>query len=236
MHLLIIIPAYNEAENIVRVVEELKETVPEYDYVIVNDGSADDTAKICRDHGYHLLDLPANLGLTGAVQTGMRYAYENGYDAAIQIDGDGQHDPHYIRKMAEHMEETGADLVIGSRFVTEKKPRSLRMLGNTIIEGAIRLTTGKTVTDPTSGMRMYGQRLLKDMAYGINFSPEPDTVAYLLRSGAHMEEMQVQMRERTAGESYLSLGRSIRYMTQMCMNIFFIQWVRKRSEFVCLGS
>lgn len=236
MHLLIIIPAYNEAESIVRVVEELKETVPEYDYVIVNDGSADDTAKICRDHGYHLLDLPANLGLTGAVQTGMRYAYENGYDAAIQIDGDGQHDPHFIRKMAERMEETGADLVIGSRFVTEKKPRSLRMLGNTIIEGAIRLTTGKTVTDPTSGMRMYGQRLLKDMAYGINFSPEPDTVAYLLRSGAHMEEMQVQMRERTAGESYLSLGRSIRYMTQMCMNIFFIQWVRKRSELVCLGS
>ena len=236
MKLLIIIPAYNEAENIVQVVEELEATVPEYDYVIVNDGSADDTAKICRERGYHLLDLPANLGLTGAVQTGMRYAYENGYDAAIQIDGDGQHDPHYIRKMAERMEETDADLVIGSRFVTEKKPHSLRMLGNTIIEAAIRMTTGQKVSDPTSGMRIFGHRLLKDMAYGVNYSPEPDTVAYLLRSGAHMEEIQVKMRERTAGESYLSLGRSIRYMTQMCMNIFFIQWVRKRSDLVCLGS
>ena len=99
MKLLIIIPAFNESENIVRVIDELRETVPQYDYVIVNDGSADNTAAICRENGYHMLDLPANLGLTGAFQTGMRYAYEKGYDAAIQIDADGQHDPKYIPDM-----------------------------------------------------------------------------------------------------------------------------------------
>ena len=106
-------------------VEELKEAVPQYDYVIVNDGSRDGTPDICREKGYPLLDLPANLGLTGAFQTGMRYACEKGYDAVIQIDGDGQHDPKYIPVMAEKMEQSGADLVIASRFVNEK--RSLTM-------------------------------------------------------------------------------------------------------------
>lgn len=233
---LIIVPAYNEADNIVRVIEELKVVVPQCDYVIVNDGSSDNTVSICKEHDYHLLALPANLGLTGAVQTGMRYAYEKGYDAAIQIDGDGQHDPSYIQPMIERMEETKADLIIGSRFVTQERPKTLRMLGNAIIETAIRATTGKKISDPTSGMRLYGRRLLYHMAYGVNYRPEPDTVAYLLRSGAHVEEMQVSMRERTAGESYLNLGRSIQYMTQMCMNIIFIQWVRKRSELKCPGQ
>lgn len=230
MKLLIIVPAYNEAESIVKVIEELREKVPQFDYIIVNDGSKDQTAGICREHGFRMLDLPVNLGLTGAFQTGMRYAYEKGYDAAIQIDADGQHDPAYIPEMVRIMEEKGADLVIGSRFVTEKKPKTLRMIGNTIIEAAIRLTTGKNLTDPTSGMRLYNRKLIKELAYGVNYSPEPDTVSYLLRCGAKVEEMQVTVRERTAGESYLSMSRSIRYMTQMCMNILFIQWVRKRSE------
>ena len=227
MKLLIVIPAYNEAENLERVVEELKRTVPEYDFVVVNDGSADATAEICRRNGYPLLDLPANLGLTGAFQTGVRYACDRGYDAAVQFDGDGQHDPQYLPLMAEKMESGDLDLVIGSRFVEEKRPRTLRMAGNALIEGAIRCTTGKKVTDPTSGMRMYGRRILPEMGYGINFSPEPDTVAWLLRKGIRMEEVQVRMRERIAGESYLGFGNSSRYMAQMCMNIFFIQWIRK---------
>lgn len=236
LKILIVIPAYNEAENIVHVIEELKEVIPQCDYVIVNDGSSDNTVDICRKHGYHFLMLSSNLGLAGAVQTGMRYAYEKGYDAAIQFDGDGQHDPRYISKMIERMEETNADLVIASRFVDEPRPRSMRMVGNAIIESAIRITTGKRVSDPTSGMRLYRRNLLKHMAYEVNYGPEPDTVAYLLRCGAHMEELQVKMRERTAGESYLSFGRSIRYMTQMCTNIFFIQWVRKRRDLTCPGQ
>lgn len=229
MKLLIIIPAFNESENIVRVIEELNQKIPQYDFVIVNDGSVDNTAEICRKQGYSLIDLPVNLGLTGAFQTGMRYAWENEYDAAIQIDADGQHDPVFIPQMLHIMEEKNADLVIGSRFVTEKKPHTMRMLGNTLIELAVRITTGKRITDPTSGMRLYNRKLIREMAYGVNFSPEPDTVSYLLRCGAKVEETQVTMRERIAGESYLNMAKSIRYMTQMCMNILFIQWVRKRS-------
>ena len=227
MKLLIVIPAYNEAENLERFVEELKTTVPGVDFVVVNDGSRDETAAICRRNGYPLLDLPANLGLTGAFKTGIRYACEQGYDAAMQMDGDGQHEPRFIPAMAEAMEREDLDLVIGSRFVTEKRPASMRMVGNALISAAIRLTTGKRVNDPTSGMRMYGRRILPEMAYDIHSSPEPDTVAWLLRRGVKLAEVQVEMRERIAGQSYLSFGNSIRYMVQMCVNIFFLQWIRK---------
>ena len=169
--LLIVIPAYNEEENIAGVVDEIRRVTPQYDFVVVNDGSHDDTAAICRRIGAPLLDLPTNLGLTGAFQTGIRYAYEKGYDAAIQIDADGQHDPKFIPEMAEKMQTDGADMIIASRFVNEKRPASMRMLGNTILDIAIRLTTGKKVSDPTSGMRLYGKRLLNLMAYDINSSP-----------------------------------------------------------------
>lgn len=230
MKLLIVIPAYNEAENIVRVVEELKETVPQYDYVIVNDGSRDQTPAICREKGYNLLDLPANLGLTGAFQTGMRYAFEKGYDAVIQIDGDGQHDPKYIPMMAEKMESEHADLVIASRFVNEKRKLTMRTFGNAILDTAIRITTGKKITDSTSGMRMYGKRLLELMAFDLNSTPEPDTVAYLLLCGAKVEEVQVTMRERTAGESYLNPWKSMAYMAHMSFSICLIQRIRKRRK------
>ena len=227
MKLLIIIPAYNEAENIVRVVEELKEVVPQYNYLVVNDGSKDDTAALCREHGYHLLDLPMNLGLAGAVQAGIRYAYQHGYDAAIQIDGDGQHDPRYIPAMDAMLETGECDMVIGSRFVTEPRPMTLRMLGSRMISVAIRMTTGKKLSDPTSGMRMFNRDLMRSFAYEMNYGPEPDTVSYLLNNGMVMREMQVTMRERIAGESYLNMMRSIRYMVHMCMSILLFQRFRK---------
>ena len=230
MKLLIVIPAYNESESIVAVVEELKRVVPMYDYVVVNDGSGDRTAEICREHGYRLLDLPVNLGLTGAFQTGMRYAWEHGYDAVIQVDGDGQHDPKYIPAMAEKMEKDRVDLVIASRFVNEKRPLTMRTLGNALLDGAIRISTGKKITDSTSGMRMYGKRLLEIMAFDLNSTPEPDTVAYLLMCGARMEECQVTMRERTAGESYLNPWRSFVYMGHMSLSICLIQRLRKRRK------
>ena len=151
---LVIIPAYNEALNIERVVTGLQEEYPIFDYVIVNDGSADETAAVCRRCGFHLIDLPVNLGLAGAFQTGLKYAYRKGYRYAIQFDGDGQHRPEYIEAMREKMDE-GYDIVIGSRFVTEKKPNSMRMLGSRLLSAAIRLTTGVSVADPTSGMRMF---------------------------------------------------------------------------------
>ena len=204
MKILIMIPAYNEELNIERVVNNLIENYPQYDYVVINDGSKDDTAKICREKGFHLIDLPINLGLSGAVQAGMRYAWQNGYDAAIQIDGDGQHRPEFIEKLAEELDKDNAQIVIGSRFVTQKKPHSLRMLGSNVISAFIKLSTGFRLNDPTSGMRMFNRDIIKEFALNINYGPEPDTISYLIKKGVRVKEVQVQMDERVAGESYLN--------------------------------
>jgi len=226
--LLIIIPAYNEAKNIERVVDNLQKNYSQWDYIVVNDGSTDNTADICKRNHYPLLNLPANLGLTGAFQTGIRYAYQHGYTAAIQFDGDGQHDPCYIAGMIEKMERENLDIVIGSRFCEQKKPHSLRMLGSALISWAIRFTTGKTITDPTSGMRLFHSSMLKSFSTNINYGPEPDTISYLLRCGVSISEVPVEMHERIAGTSYLSLGRSMRYMLNMIMSILFVQLFRPR--------
>ena len=225
-NLLIIIPAYNEAENIERVVDDLIQNYPQYDYVVINDGSKDNTLEICRKRGYNYLDMTINVGLADGVQTGMMYAYRHGYDYAIQFDGDGQHDPAYIASMLEAMQE--CDVCIGSRFVEKKKPKSLRMLGSNVIQFTLKLTTHKTVKDPTSGMRMFNRAAIRVMAENIDYGPEPDTVAHLIRSGAVVKEVQVEMRERIAGESYLNFARSIKYMMHMCFSIMFIQWCRKK--------
>ena len=228
MKILTMIPAYNEELNIERVVNNLIENYPQYDYVVINDGSKDDTAKICKEKGFHLIDLPINLGLSGAVQAGMRYAWQNGYDAAIQIDGDGQHRPEFIEKLAEELDKDNAQIVIGSRFVTQKKPHSLRMLGSNVISAFIKLSTGFRLNDPTSGMRMFNRDIIKEFALNINYGPEPDTISYLIKKGVRVKEVQVQMDERVAGESYLNFTRSMKYMILMSFSILFIQGFRKR--------
>ena len=226
MKTLIIIPAYNEGENIERVVSNIKENCPQYDYLVVNDGSRDETEEICIKKGYHFVSHPVNLGLAAAVQTGMLYAYHNGYDAAIQFDGDGQHDPDYIDKMTAEIEK-GYNIVIGSRFVDQKKPVSFRMLGSNLIQLAIKLTTGKTVKDPTSGMRMFDKKMIKKLAFGTDLGPEPDTVALLVRGGAKYSEIQVEMHDRVAGESYLNFANSVNYMLRMFVSILVLQWFRR---------
>ena len=229
MKTLLIIPAYNEAENIERVVDNITKNFPQYDYVIVNDGSTDDTRKICRRKGYNLLDLPVNVGLAGAIQSGMRYANYYGYEYAVQIDGDGQHRPEYIENMLKKMKETECDIVIGSRFKTEKKPFTCRMLGSQLLTLVIWITTGgKYIGDVTSGMRLFNKSMIKRFGYKINYGPEPDTLAYLINCGIRVEEVQVQMDERIAGDSYLNLGNSIRYMIQMLFAILLFQWFRVR--------
>lgn len=231
MKILIIIPAYNEAENIERVVDNLIENYPQYDYVIINDGSTDDTRKICARRGYNLLDLPINVGLSGAIKSGMRYANYYGYDYVLQLDGDGQHDPMYIKDLQTCMEQTGADIVIGSRFKTERKPLNSRMIGSQLITTAIFLTTkGKYIGDVTSGMRLFNKKMIKRFGYDMHYSPEPDTLAYLLNCGVKIEEVQVQMHERIAGVSYLNFKNSIWYMMKMMFSIFLFQWVRKRGK------
>ena len=225
--LLIVIPAHNEEASIVPVVSDLIENYPQYDYVVVNDGSRDKTAALCRQNGFHLIDLPVNLGLAGAFQTGLRYAAEHDYDCAMQMDADGQHKPEYIAEMLAALEE-GNDIVIGSRFLTVKKPKTLRMAGSYIISWSIRLTTGRAICDPTSGMRMFNRAMVQEFAENLNYGPEPDTISYLIKNGAKVKEVQVKMGERTAGQSYLTLWRSVQYMVKMSVSILLIQWFRKR--------
>lgn len=227
MKILIIIPAYNEEKSIVRVVDGLIKNYPQYDYIVVNDGSKDNTAAVCRAHNYNLLDLPVNLGLSGAFQSGLKYAFQMGYDYAIQFDADGQHRSEFIQPMLEEIQK-GYDIVIGSRFVTVKKPFTARMLGSHLIAFAMRVTTGKVIKDPTSGMRLFNKKMVQELALNLNYGPEPDTVSYLIRNGAKVSEVQVDMDERTDGESYLNFAKSIMYMLRMGISIMLIQWFRKR--------
>lgn len=224
---LVIIPAYNEQDNIKRVVDNLIENYPQYDYVVINDGSSDHTRRICKENNYRLIDLPVNLGLAGGFQAGMKYAYRAGYEYAIQFDADGQHRPEYIEPILNKIKE-GYDIAIGSRFVDKKKPFTMRMLGSRFIAGAIRLTTGKKIKDPTSGMRMFNRKTIKECAVNINYGPEPDTVSFLMKNGAKVVEVQADMDERIAGESYLNAFKSMSYMVRMLSSIIILQNFRKR--------
>lgn len=226
MKTLIIIPAYNEEESLENTVARLTATVPEADYLVVNDGSTDGTIAVCRDNGYPFLDLPCNLGLAGAFQAGIKYAYRHGYDCAIQFDADGQHLPQYVHGLEKAIET--CDIAIGSRFVGQPKGSSLRMFGSNIIQGAIKLTTGQVIHDPTSGMRAFNKRMIKLLALGLDMGPEPDTVSYLIRAAnAKVVEVPVQMAEREAGESYFNWKSSAKYMLRMTLSILFIQFFRK---------
>lgn len=226
MKLLAIIPAYNEQDCIVETIRELDRVAPDVDILVINDGSTDGTGDLCRREGYNFLDLPVNVGLSSGFQAGMKYADRQGYDCAIQFDADGQHRPEYIKPLLEAMEQSGADIVIGSRFVTKKKDASARMAGSALISFLIRLTTGKRLSDPTSGMRMYNRRAMAEFVKRYDFGPEPDTLANLIRKGFKVVEVQVEMRERETGESYLSFSKSIMYMARAFVSILIVQWLR----------
>ena len=230
MKVLIIIPAYNEAQTLIPVMEHLMDVCPAYDYVIVNDGSIDETKNICEEQHYHAIHLPLNQGLTNAVRTGMQYALEHGYDMALQFDADGQHLPEYIEKMVMHMEESGCDIVIASRFVGMKMPIRLRTVGGKMITAAIRLTTGQTLTDPTSGMRLYKNNIIRMFLEHPDFAPEPDTVAHLMRLGADVQEVKVTMHERTEGQSYLTPVNATKYMIRVLTSILFRKGLHERKK------
>lgn len=226
MKVLIVVPAYNEAENIIQTIKDIEEHTKN-DYVIIDDCSTDSTYQICQDNNFNVLHLPINYGLTSGVQIGFKYALENKYDALIQFDGDGQHMASYIKKMESEL-ENGNDIVIGSRFVNKKKPYSARMIGSRLISFLIWLTTGKKIHDPTSGMRMFSKTVFDDFATKMNYPPEPDMLACMIKRGKKITEVQVEMRDRQFGESYLNPIRSIKYMLEMSISILFIQSFRKR--------
>lgn len=223
MKLLIIIPAYNEAESLKGVIERLRSTCPQYDYIIVNDGSTDETEELCVKNSYNVINHTVNKGLAEAVRTGMKYAIENGYDAALQFDADGQHLPEYIDGMLEVMEKTDCDIVIASGFYKEKMPFRMRTLGGKMISAAIHRTTDKILTDPTSGMRLFSADIMSLFIENNHFTPEPDTLAFLIRMGADIREVKVTMEDRMAGQSYLTPINATKYMFKMIKSILYSQ-------------
>ena len=229
MKVLIIIPAYNEALNIIKTVEDVK-TNCKYDYVVINDGSKDNTKKICEEHGFNLVSLPVNYGLASAVQVGMKYALNNNYDVAIQFDGDGQHQAKYLKDLVNEIETKNCDIAIGSRFVEKKKSNSLRMFGSNLISFCIKITTGKTIKDPTSGMRAYNKRAIEEFVKNKSLTPEPDTLVYMMKKGMKVKEIQVEMSEREFGESYLKPLKAMEYMLNMVFSILFIRSTTKKEK------
>lgn len=222
MKKLVIIPAYNEAGNIEKTVLDVREHAPDFDYVIINDCSTDNTLEICRSKEFHVVNLPVNLGIGGGVQTGYLYALRNGYDIAVQFDGDGQHDASYLDAMARKLAEENLDMVIGSRYITREGFQSsgLRRVGIRYFTGLIKLFTGKKITDPTSGMRMVNRRVIAMFAgdYPKDY-PEPESVTAILKRGMKVEEIPVLMRERESGVSSISMKKSVYYMVKVSLAI-----------------
>lgn len=223
MKVLIIIPAYNEAGNIEQVVDNLMEKCPQYDYIVVNDASSDDTREICIRKGYHFLDQPINLGIGGTVQNGYQYALENGYDAAVQIDGDGQHDVCYIEKMVQVIEADEADVVIGSRFIEKEGFQSsgARRMGISLLSKIIAFLTWKRVKDVTSGFRAVNKRFISIYAkdYPQDY-PEPEAIVAAVMHRGRVKEVPVIMQERLSGESSINFRKSVYYMVKVILALF----------------
>lgn len=219
---LVIIPAYNEGKSILRAVEDIKEHAPGFDYVVINDCSTDDTLKVCQEQGLNYVNLPVNLGIGGAVQTGYQYGCQYGYDVAVQFDGDGQHDAAYLQMMAKTLIETNSDMVIGSRFIEKEGFQSsgIRRVGIKYFSGLLWVLTGKKVTDPTSGMRMVNRDVMR--IYAENYPkdyPEPESVMAILRMGKKVTEVPVVMKKREEGTSSIGGVRSVYYMIKVTLAI-----------------
>lgn len=229
MKVLIIIPAYNEAQNIEKTVRDITEN-SNYDYVVINDCSKDNTKQVCEKNNFNMLSLPVNYGLTSGIQLGMKYAYQNDYDIAIQFDGDGQHQAKYLKDLVKKIEDGQADIVIGSRFVNQKKKFTIRMIGNTIVQFLIKLVTGKNIKDTSSGMRAYNKKAIKEFNINASLTPEPDTLVYMLKKGLKIDEVQVEMRDREFGESYLKPIKSIEWMINVFVSIVFIRAFTKKQD------
>ena len=222
MKTLIIIPAYNEEENIKKVVENIIYHFPQYDYIIVNDGSIDSTAEICKSENYAFLNLPINLGIGGAVQAGYRYAKANDYDVAIQMDGDGQHDISYADQMLMLIGDMKADVVIGSRFLENKGFQSsgVRRAGIKILSVLIKICTGVNVNDVTSGFRAVNRKFID--IYSKDYSndyPEPEAIVSAVMYGGKIFEIPVVMNERQGGISSIKFWNSIYYMIKVSLAI-----------------
>ena len=221
--ILVIIPAYNEEGSVGKVVEEVHTHLSQVEVLVVNDGSTDLTSEIAKSKGAIVLDLPFNLGIGGAMQAGYQYAYEKGYDIAIQVDGDGQHDPKEIDKLLKALEEKKIDMAIGSRFIGDLgyKSSTMRRIGISIFSQVISMIVRQRITDPTSGFRASNRKAIQLFAsnYPQDY-PEPEVVILLHQCHLKMEEVPVGMSERYSGESSITKIKSIYYMVKVLLAIF----------------
>ena len=234
--LIFIIPAYNEELSILKTVKEIekhnKANKTNYDYIVINDGSTDNTEKVLRDNNLNHITLVHNLGIGGAVQTGYKYALKHNYDIAVQFDGDGQHDVSYVEKLVEPINNKEANMTIGSRYIenlSEFKSTRLRRLGITIISFFIRLTTKEKIYDTTSGYRAVDKNIIEyfSRAYPVEY-PEPVSTVEVLKKKYKIKEVAVSMNERENGISSIRAWKDAYYMMNVCLSIILI-WLR-RSE------
>lgn len=226
MKTLVIIPCYNEEESIVKVVRNLKENAPDVDYLIVNDCSTDSTEKILKDNGFNYINNPINLGIGGGVQAGYLYAREFGYDIAVQMDGDGQHDPKYLHNVIAPVADGTVDMSIGSRFIEKEgfQTSFMRRFGINIISTMILLLTGKKIKDTTSGFRACNRELIEFFSrnYADDY-PEPEAIVSCLVNGYKVGEVAVVMEERQGGVSSIRSLKSAYYMIKVCLSLLIIR-------------
>ncbi|GIM45592.1 glycosyl transferase family 2 [Collibacillus ludicampi] len=215
---LVIIPAYNEEKSVGHVIQKIRRAVPSVDVLVVNDGSTDATSQVARQAGAQVVDLPFNLGIGGGMQTGYLYAYRNGYDAAVQIDADGQHDPADLPRLLTHLEKGEADLILGSRYVEKTRYRSTwtRRIGMIILSKMVSLIIGKPVYDTTSGYRVVNRNVMRLFAqnYPTDY-PEVEALVLVHLNGYKIREVPVEMEERKAGRSSITPLKSVYYMVKV---------------------
>lgn len=222
MKILVIIPCYNEAENIAKVVRRLRETCPAADYVVVNDCSTDKSVQVLKAEGCNYLDLPVNLGIGGGVQCGYRYAVEHDYDVTVQMDGDGQHDPAYLQAVIAPVLAGHLDMCIGSRFITKEgfQTSFMRRVGIRFLSSLLHVLTGCKVLDVTSGYRACGKALTARFAqcYAQDY-PEPEAILRAVCEGYKVGEVPVVMAERQGGKSSINALKSVYYMVKVSLSL-----------------
>jgi len=219
---LAIIPAYNEEFNIEAVINDLRNQRPDFDILVIDDGSLDRTSFLARKMGAVVVSLPFNQGIGAAVQTGYKYAMENGYSIAIQFDGDGQHRADQISFIERPVLEGRADLVTGSRFLETSNYQAglARMLGSRVLSYVISMLLGQRVTDPTSGFRAAGKAAIEffSIIYPDDY-PEPESIVLLHKAGLRFEEVPVLMQERLGGSSSITPVKAMYYMIKVLLAI-----------------
>ncbi|MCR4689559.1 MAG: glycosyltransferase family 2 protein [Saccharofermentans sp.] len=232
MRKLVIIPAFNEASAIKATVDAIRSKAPTYDIIVINDHSRDNTKEVLEECGIPAINLPVNLGIGGAVQTGYKYGVRNGYDIAVQVDGDGQHDPMYLEALEKVLIENDCDLVIGSRFIDKEgfQSSSLRRSGIRYFTGLIKLLGRQVITDPTSGMRMVSRKTMELWAkdYPRDF-PEPESCLMAIKSKLKVMEVPVIMKARQGGKSSIHMLKGAYYMIKVTFALI-LEGVRSHDD------